>query len=481
MTRLLYLLAGLILLLEGVPARAQLDRFELGQRLRAFEEAFASQTEAGARQRAVVPLLQATTMFFSFRLGEAGRSLDLARRALLSPEKPTFEQQWADSLYLRPAAQAVDAAATVLAMHLRAFYKVEGKIPPKARWRLSVSSSAGQIWSASENDVSAIPAEVKVPLQGVPAGDHFLRSEILLGDRVLASTTVGLSLVPRLAARLQMLVKAVDQLPKNDTTDVASFRELVETLEYLAQGHVPETNYPALRLVDEAEALLAAIRRGQPFYGQKQPGEFWLRLATERGLVIVRLLAPESVRKGQPLPLVIALHGAGGSENIFFDAYGKGEIVRQCRQRGWLLVTPRSSQFFGFTTPAGALIEAVNRLYPVDRQRVFLVGHSLGAAQAIGAAQETPERFAAVAMLGGSGRLTDKNKIQHVPFFIGVGTHDFAATGARKLEKSLRGLGVRTVEFHEYPDIEHVTVVQHALPEVFRFLDRVAQGKMRKE
>ena len=30
-------------------------------------------------------------------------------------------------------------------------------------------------------------------------------------------------------------------------------------------------------------------------------------------------MAPESVTKGRPLPLVITLHGAGGSENMFFD------------------------------------------------------------------------------------------------------------------------------------------------------------------
>jgi hypothetical protein len=30
-------------------------------------------------------------------------------------------------------------------------------------------------------------------------------------------------------------------------------------------------------------------------------------------------MAPESVTKGKPLPLVIAIHGAGGIENMFFD------------------------------------------------------------------------------------------------------------------------------------------------------------------
>ena len=63
---------------------------------------------------------------------------------------------------------------------------------------------------------------------------------------------------------------------------------------------------------------------------------------------------PRGAAKGKPLPLVIALHGAGGSENMFFDAYGNGKIVDLCRKRGWLLVAPRLS-FFGLGMPVDSI------------------------------------------------------------------------------------------------------------------------------
>ena len=55
---------------------AQEARFELGQRVRAFEIAWEQQTDATARARAVPHLNAAVTNFFSFKLDEAGRSLD---------------------------------------------------------------------------------------------------------------------------------------------------------------------------------------------------------------------------------------------------------------------------------------------------------------------------------------------------------------------------------------------------------------------
>ena len=74
-------------------------------------------------------------------------------------------------------------------------------------------------------------------------------------------------------------------------------------------------------------------------------------------------------------PLVIALHGAGGSENMFFDTYGAGKITALCAKRGWHLVSPRVSGRF----PA-QLLESLSKVWNIDSSRVFIVGHSMGAA-----------------------------------------------------------------------------------------------------
>src|SRR5262249_54156397 len=161
-----------------------------------------------------------------------------------------------------------------------------------------------------------------------------------------------------------------------------------------------------------------------------------------------------AAKQGKPLPLVVALHGAGGSENLFFDGYGAGKAVRLCRDRGWLLVAPRSGLVGGVSLPE--VIDELAALYPVDRKRVFVVGHSMGAGQAVAAAQQTPERFAAVAALGGSGRLGKAEAVRALPFFIGVGDLDFALKGARQLGQRLKEGGVKDVRLKEYADVEHL-------------------------
>jgi len=102
----------------------------------------------------------------------------------------------------------------------------------------------------------------------------------------------------------------------------------------------------------------------------------------------------------------------------------------------------------------------------------MLVGHSMGAAQAVGAAQTTPTRFAAVAALGGGGSIRSVPDLANVPFFVGIGSDDFALSGARKLADSLRRAKVKNVQFQEYDHVEHLAIVQIALGDVFRFFDQ---------
>ncbi|MCA8965518.1 MAG: dienelactone hydrolase family protein, partial [Planctomycetes bacterium] len=166
--------------------------------------------------------------------------------------------------------------------------------------------------------------------------------------------------------------------------------------------------------------------------------------------------------------LVIAVHGAGGSENLFFDGYGDGEVVRQAAQRGWLVAAPRVG--FG-QLDCAALADALADRFPIDRSRVLLVGHSMGAMQVIGNAMRTPASWAAVAALGGGGQVRASDALKKLPLFVGVGSRDFALGQARALDRSLRAAGA-TSTLREYAGVEHLAIVQLALDDVFGFFER---------
>src|SRR5262249_7637007 len=155
-------------------------------------------------------------------------------------------------------------------------------------------------------------------------------------------------------------------------------------------------------------------------------------------------------KKDAPLPLVIACHGLGGTENLFFEGYGRGAIVRLCRERGWLLAAPRCPGP-GRLPPLDEIVDEIAKLYPADRKHVYLIGHSLGAIQAIEIAVQKPECFAGVAALAGGGAVQASAALERLPFFVGVGSEDFLLAAARKLHQNLEKAGVRQVRFREYP------------------------------
>lgn len=82
-------------------------------------------------------------------------------------------------------------------------------------------------------------------------------------------------------------------------------------------------------------------------------------------------------------PLVILLHGTGGSENLFFDLYGCTTVAPCCRAvstlagSSWL----RGDDFLA-KPPLEASIDTLAKRWPIDPARVSVVGHSMGRPQA---------------------------------------------------------------------------------------------------
>ena len=347
-----------------------------------------------------------------------------------------------------------------MTVSLTRYYPSKSNRPDGVKLRVGLFGRDGRaVTPVVVQDIRALPVRLKLPLKGVKEGDHELRSEIVLNGKVLAGSSQTVSAANRVKARLEKLEKAVAGAGKK-TTDTLTATRLLATVRKLARGETLETNLPAARLLAEAEAVAGRMY----YYGKDRPGEFWLSLAVNGRGVPVRVRIPEQAKQGKPLPLVIALHGAGGSENMFFDGYGNGEVARLAARRGWVVVATRDGLTDG-------VIDALAKLYPVDRTRVFLVGHSMGAGQAVAAASKNPDRYAAVAALGGGGVVRPSEAVTKLAFYVGIGKSDFALPSARSLRRSLDRAKVEKVVYKELDDVEHLAVVQICLPEVFKLFD----------
>jgi len=351
---------------------------------------------------------------------------------------------------------------------VKPFYKTDAAAPKSPTVRARIGNG-----KAIESALGKLPATIKVPIKDVPgrpSADFTLTVEVIADGKVLATKTVGVARIEKLGDRVEAIKQAMkDRRNPPATIEDATLDHLAKVVESLHGGTTPETDFPLSRFVAGAERLLKVT---EPYYTAKRPGEFWLSVPTGKTPSVIRIRVPEKLEEKKSVPIVVALHGMGGSENMFFDGYGNGIVPRLATERGWVVVATRVSGLLG-AGPAPdvpAILDELSKRYPIDPKRVFLIGHSMGAAHAVELAQKNPDRYAGVAALGGGKGVAKPDAPKGVPFFVGCGKLDAALEGVKVLRKGLEGAKV-PVTYKEYEDIEHMLIVREAAADVFKFFE----------
>ncbi len=166
-------------------------------------------------------------------------------------------------------------------------------------------------------------------------------------------------------------------------------------------------------------------------------------------------------------PVVIALHGAGGSENMFYEGYGAGLARELAQKRGWIFMTPRSSP----VAPTNCLkwLQEARGLAP---ENVFIMGHSAGG----GAAVSSMARLAApprgMVLFAPATGATLPPAAQSVPTFLAVGEQEMGAlkTVSERLGALLKDRPES--KFMMVPNSEHLMIVADALEASYQWMDQ---------
>lgn len=174
-----------------------------------------------------------------------------------------------------------------------------------------------------------------------------------------------------------------------------------------------------------------------------------------------------------PAPVILALHGAGGDEHMFLDAYGAGRLRTLAAAQGAIVISPQTNAFLRAPGAFDALLDAVARVRPIDRARIVVIGHSLGAGAAWRLALQQRGRIAAVACIAGScGTLpTGATADSLPPLRLIAGAIDPIANPDRLEQASgaARTAGV-AVTFERRANYGHTLLVGDALPDVVHWL-----------
>lgn len=173
------------------------------------------------------------------------------------------------------------------------------------------------------------------------------------------------------------------------------------------------------------------------------------------------LIVPASVKPEAPAPLVILLHGSG---NI-----GSSQAERWkdlANKEGFIAVAPDSVDPAYWSTPADGpvllrdLVDELKAKYPINPRRVYLFGHSGGAAFGLLMALYESEYFAGVAIHAGAlnSQGMDLIKIakRKTPIHMQVGTQDpmFPLSVVRSTRNALQKAEF-PVELKEIPNHDH--------------------------
>jgi poly(3-hydroxybutyrate) depolymerase len=152
-------------------------------------------------------------------------------------------------------------------------------------------------------------------------------------------------------------------------------------------------------------AEVAALEKGRNPYARRE-GDLWRSYRGTNGSTVpVRVIAPPGAAS-KSMGVLIALHGAGGDENMFAMAYGQGVAARLARENNLLFVSPATTPFMSSAVQFDSLMAVLGRDYRIDPARVYLMGHSMGAGAAARLVQERPQAIAAVACLAGGSAVT---------------------------------------------------------------------------
>lgn len=177
-----------------------------------------------------------------------------------------------------------------------------------------------------------------------------------------------------------------------------------------------------------------------------------------------RLMKPINLDAGTKYPVIVSLHGAGGTgtDNRKQLKPWNQQLAESARRTRFpcYVVAPQAPGLWN-ARHLKAIQMIIKGLPSVDRDRIYILGHSMGGHGTYIFIQLEPDYFAAAAPSAGSGRrmtadFIDPAKIRHIPIWAFHGDQDGICPIAkdRKVFDQLKQLG-GTMKFTTWVGDKH--------------------------
>ncbi len=339
-------------------------------------------------------------------------------------------------------------------------------------------------------DLRESPFQFEADVRDVVGGGFLLTVDVLDNDRLLGTAVQNIALRKGLDETVAHLENAAKKAPESARADILF---PIDRMRNVNRGRLELRTFDPEKDFAAAEAAAAGVSAGKsPFSGKTGDLKRHYTLDAAGEILPYRLYVPTAYNGTKAFPLIVALHGLGGTEDAFFENYER-RLPPLAEQHGYILAAPlgyRVDGSYGWglgTPPADPITRRVQDLseqdvlqvlrnvrqqYKVDENRIYLMGHSMGGIGTWKIAAKYPDIWAAIAPIAGLGAPDTLERIRHIPEIVVHGDNDATVnvSGSRVMVEKLKALGTE-VKYIEVPGGSHSGVVAPNLAAVVEFFD----------
>lgn len=192
----------------------------------------------------------------------------------------------------------------------------------------------------------------------------------------------------------------------------------------------------------------------------QHPQGFEKEITKKVGLDFLLYLPKQYGQEKKTYPLIMFLHGSGerGKDLMKLKVHSLPKIVDTKDDFPFIVVSPQCREGERWNSEVlNALLDEIILHLPVDTNRVYLTGLSMGGFGTWKLAGAYPERFAAIAPVCGGGTLEDIWRLKEMPVWVFHGAKDDVVPPAEseRMVEALKREGNTQVKFTLYPDANH--------------------------
>jgi poly(3-hydroxybutyrate) depolymerase len=329
-------------------------------------------------------------------------------------------------------------------------------------------------------DLRESPYLMDLDVSALADGSYQLQVEVLDGPKSLGSPTLRFVAQKGLTDSISRIEAGSKSASENIRAEALYPIGHMHTVN---QGLMDIGQFDLAKELAAADRVLAASKGGKdPFAGQTGDFKRHYYLKSAKEIMPYRMYVPTNYTAAKAFPLVVALHGLGGTEDSMFGAAYK--VSEQAAQRGYIAVAPLGYRIDGGygrgDTRRAQLSEQdvmevlaiVRKQYNIDNKRIYLVGHSMGGGGTWELGARYANIWAAIAPISGPANLPAVEKLRHMPVLAVHGDADTVVLvdASRSMVAALKKQDTE-VKYIEVPGGSHGSVSAPNMSAIFDFFD----------